>query len=173
MNNNKFENISMNGRMAYIILCIESYLKELFPNKKWDCLSARMWEVTSEYWDEWDDKFIEIIPEYLFEFDNYEDSNFEVLSQEDYDYYSEQFIDMPEDFNQLLLSLHEMQKIYCYSSIPGIGTESIQLIEKVCIILEKNDVTIPDISSVSFSEFSEKEGWGEKFDGTKLSLIIK
>ena len=32
MNNKKFENISMKGRMAYLILCIETYLNELFPD---------------------------------------------------------------------------------------------------------------------------------------------
>lgn len=172
MNNKKFENISMKGRMAYLILCIETYLNELFPDKDWHILSQWMWPVTSEYWDEWDDRFIEIIPEYLFEFDSYEDSDFESLSLEDYEYFTGLFADMPEDFNQLLLSLHEMQKVYCYTSIPGKGTESIKIIDEVCSILEKTDLALPDITTVEFSHFTEKDGWGEDFDGTNLSLIL-
>ncbi len=52
----------MNGRMAYAILCVEKYLKEKYPDDAWNELSKLMWSVTSIYWDEWDNKFIEIIP---------------------------------------------------------------------------------------------------------------
>ena len=55
--------------MAYLILCAELYVKTLNPDKDWSVLSKWMWDATSEYWDEWDSKFMEIIPEFLYEFD--------------------------------------------------------------------------------------------------------
>ena len=61
-----FNEISMNGRMAYLILCVERYVKTKYPDKDWSVLSQWMWDSTSEYWDEWDSKFMEIIPEFLF-----------------------------------------------------------------------------------------------------------
>ena len=33
--NNKLSNVSMNGRMAYIIMCVEAYLKAIYPQKDW------------------------------------------------------------------------------------------------------------------------------------------
>ncbi len=172
MKNSIFNEVSMNGRMAYLVLCVEKYLTTLFPEKDWRVLSEWMWKVTSLYWDEWDDKFIEIIPEYLFEFDTYADSDFELLTEEDYEYFTHLFTNMPEDFNKLMINLHEMQKVYCYTSIPGIGSDSIRIIEKTCDILKSNNICEPDASIVLFSKFTEKDGWGEQFDGTHLSLIL-
>lgn len=168
-----FSNISMNGRMAYLILCIEKYLITKYPMKDWNKLSSLMWNVTSDYWDEWDFKYIEVIPEYLFAFESFEDSDFECISKEEYSYFSELLKDLPEEVNQLLLAPHNLQEVYCYSTIPGTGDEASQIILDVCAILQKSNIELPDISSVSFSSFSEKNGWGEHFDGTKLSLILK
>ena len=172
MQEKDFCDISMNGRMAYLILCVESYIKTKYPSKDWTVLSKWMWKSTSEYWDEWDDKFMEIIPEFLFEFDSYEESDFENLTKEEYDYFTDLFKDLPEDFNSLLLKLHEMNSIYCYEPIPGQGEGASKLIIESCAILKKYNIPLPAISTVAFSSFSEKNGWGENFDGTKLSIIL-
>lgn len=172
INVNDFKKISMNGRMAYIILCIEKYLLSMYPDTDWSILSDRMWSVTNSYWDEWDDMFIEIIPEYLFEFDTYDDSNFEILSREDYNYFCELLRDRDSSLNNLLLKLHDLQTIYCYTYIKGDGTEASEIVISASKILADNNIDLPDINAVSFSSFSEKNGWGEMFDGTSLSLIL-
>lgn len=175
----KMSSISMNGRMAYIILCIEKYLLQKYPDKDWKDLSCRMWRATSEPWDEWIDEFIEIIPQYLFEFDNYDESDFEELSEEEYDYFvelyegvSEGLCDNPSDkVNYMLNSLKELEEVYCYTSIPGIGKEAIDILAKVASVLVEENVELPDVSIVEFSAFVDKNGWGENFDGTNISLI--
>lgn len=172
MNISTFDNISMNGRMAYGILCIETYLLAKFPVDDWTPLSKIMWEVTSSPWDEWADKFMEIIPEYLFEKTSFEESDFDYLSQESYSRFVSLLTDKPETVNALLMKLHEIEEVYCYSSIPQNGVEASQIVLDICGILESEKITLPDISLVSFSAFSEKHGWGNFFDGTKLSQIL-
>lgn len=39
-------------------------------------------------------------------------------------------------------------------------------------ILEKEKVELPNPKAVSFSKFSERDGWGNDFDGKGLSRII-
>ena len=167
-----FNNISMNGRMAYAILCVEKYLLETFPANNWTELSKLMWKATSIYWDEWDDKFIEIIPEYLFEFNSYAESDFEEITEDEYNLFVTLFKNKPIVINTLLMKLHKIQEVYCYSSIPGNGKEASQIVLDICDILEKDGVTLPNIGIVSFSSFSERDGWGNNFDGTKLSLVL-
>ena len=167
-----FNNISMNGRMAYAILCVEKYLKEKFPENNWFELSKLMWNVTSIYWDEWDNKFIEVIPKYLFEFDTYEESDFEEISEDEYNSFVALLKDKPAVVNDLLMKLHQIQEVYCYSSIPSNGEEASQIVLDICAILEQDNVSLPDINVVNFSSFSERDGWGNKFDGTRLSLIL-
>ncbi len=167
-----FNNISMNGRMAYAILCIEKYLQEKFPDDNWTELSMLMWSATSAYWDEWANKFIEINPEYLFEFKTYAESGFEAISEAEYNSFVALLKDKPDTVNSLLMKLYEIQEVYCYSSIPANGKEASQIVLDICDILEQNSITLPDISTVSFSRFSERNGWGNDFNGTKLSIIL-
>lgn len=167
-----FVNISMNGRMAYLILCVEKYLLSKYPDTDWSILAKWMWKSTSDYWDEWGNKFIEIIPEYLFEFDSYETSDFEAISKDEYLYFSNLFRDKQDIINELLQKLYDMQEVYIYTSIPGNGNEAIQIVLDMCNLLENENVPLPELSIVSFSSFKEKDGWGENFDGEKLSLIL-
>lgn len=39
----KLENISMMGRMAYVIMCVEKYLLNKYPNRNWKLLSEILW----------------------------------------------------------------------------------------------------------------------------------
>lgn len=167
-----FNEISMNGRMAYLILCVERYVKTKYPDKDWSVLSQWMWDSTSEYWDEWDSKFMEIIPEFLFEFDSYEESDFECISEDEYNYFSSLYDGLSDEFNSLLLKLHELQQVYCYESIPGNGMDASKIAIEACSILENNNIALPELEKVAFSRFSEKKGWGNNFDGTRISLIL-
>lgn len=36
----------------------------------------------------------------------------------------------------------------------------------------KNKIELPDPKFVEFSKFCERDGWGEHFGGSKLSLIL-
>ncbi|MBO4531951.1 MAG: hypothetical protein J5767_15075 [Paludibacteraceae bacterium] len=168
----EFNNISMIGRMAYGILCVESFLLNKYPDDDWTPLASLMWEATSSYWDTWDWKYIEIIPEFLFEKETFEESSFEYLSKEDYNLFSALLKGKDENVNTLLMKLHELQEVYCYTSIPGKGKEASQLIVDMCAILSQENIPLPDVSLVSFSSFSERDGWGEQFDGTKLSQVL-
>ena len=172
MNTSDFDNISMNGRMAYAILCIEKFFIAEYPKENWTELSKLMWGATSMYWDEWDDKFIEIIPQFLFEFKTYEEAAFERITEEEYNSFVALLKDKPAIINQLLMKLQELHEVYCYSSIPGTGNEASNIVLDICAILEQARIPLPDIKAVTFSHFSEKDGWGNDFDGTKLSLIL-
>lgn len=167
-----FANISMIGRVAYTIICAEKYALIKYPNKDWRPLFTWMWKCTSDYFDEWYYHFMEILPEYLYEFDNYKDSQFDYLSEEDYNYYTEFLRDIDDNMRELLVIPTEIAMVYAYTSIPGEGKESIKLVEKAIHILKNNGVAVPNPEQVAFSSFSEKNGWGEPFDGTGLSIIL-
>ena len=176
----KIQKVSMNGRMAYIVLCVEKYLITKYPEKDWSILSEKMWPVTSEAWDEWIESFIEIIPQYLFEFESYEDSDFEELTKEEYLSFVElyrgvsegKYEDSSDKLGVLLSLLKDLEEVYCYTSIPGVGEESIDIVACACEMLESEGIGLPDIEKVDFSLFSEKNGWGNTFNGRKLSLIL-
>ena len=167
-----FTNISMIGRAAYAVMCAERYAMAEYPDKDWKPLFTWMWQITSDYFDEWYYRFMEILPEYLYEFDNYKDADFEYLSEEDYNYYADFLKDIDTNMADLLKIPTDISMVYSYTEIPGVGKESIDLVNKAIKILKKAHIELPPIDEVARSLFSEKNGWGENFDGTKLSIIL-
>lgn len=174
--NNILKKVSMNGRMAYAIQCIEKYFIAKYPQIDCTKLSKEMWKVTSEYFDKWHDKFMEIIPEYLYEFgEKYTDGNWEYLNKDSFNYWIGFFKDTKNDtnINKLLKNLADISMVYCYAPIPGEGKESLKLIDNIEKILNDNQIELPKSDTFTFSDFSEKNGWGNDFDGEKFSLILK
>ena len=81
----RFDSISMNGRMAYVIMCVEKYLVTIFPDKDWTVLSNRMWKATSENWGDWPEEFSICIPDVFLQYDEYDRQELnDVLSEGEY-----------------------------------------------------------------------------------------
>jgi len=172
MANILFNEISINGRIAYTILCAEKYALAKYPDKDWKPLFKWMWTATSDYLDEWYYRFMEILPENLLEFSDYQSSDFEYLSEEDYRFYSGFMKDLDDNMINLITIPGKIAMEYCYSSIPGIGKETIGYINEAITILNNNNIELPSIETVTFSSFKDKDGWGNHFDGTVLSCIL-
>ena len=54
----------------------------------------------------------------------------------------------------------------------GDGQESLSIIEHAEAILLSQDIELPDYTKVLFSKTSERNGWGNDFDGSYLSIIL-
>lgn len=174
MNYYDFENISVVGRIAYGIMCAEEYLIQKYPDKNWTIIFQDFWKITNlELWDNWMDEIIEIIPEYLFEFDDYHSSEFEFLTEAKYNELKKVFDNTNNDVNIILKMVYELANSHAYSSINKNGQESLLQLKKIIIFLEKEGINLPEMKEVQTHLFSERNGWGNPFDGTSLSKIMK
>ncbi|MCI8630515.1 MAG: hypothetical protein HFE57_13675 [Firmicutes bacterium] len=172
----KFKKISVIGRIAYGIMCAEEYLIVKYPKKSWDIVFEKYWEVTNlRYWDEWMDEVMEYIPEYLFEFDNYEDSNFEYLKEEKYNELKNLYenISSDSDVNTILKMVWSLANSHAYASINGYGKESLDNLNAIILFLENNNINLPDFTKIDDLLFLENKGWGIRFDGKYLSKTLK
>lgn len=159
MVNYDFENISVTGRIAYGIMCAEEYLVYKYPDKDWIIVLKDFWEITNlKLWDEWIDKTVEIIPEYLFEFNSYKSSCFEYLTESKYNKLKKVYNNTNGDVNIILKMVYKLANSHVYSSINGNGRESIYHLEKIINFLKNEGITLPDIKKVQMHLFSEKMG---------------
>lgn len=55
----------MMGRMAYVIMCVEKYLLNKYPNRNWKLFSEILWKSTSTDWAFWTDMYSAYIPDVL------------------------------------------------------------------------------------------------------------
>lgn len=174
MNNYNFENVSVVGRIAYGIMCAEEYLTHKYPNKDWAIVFKYFWKITElELWDDWMSETIEIIPEYLFEFDNYELSDFEFLTKNKYLNLKKVYANTYDDVNAILKMVYDLANSHSYSSISGKGEESLFQLEKIIVLLENEGIALPNDKEVKTHLISERKGWGEPFNGMSLSKVVK
>ena len=83
--NNKLGAVSMNGRMAYVIMCVEAYLVNKYPDRDWSIISRKMWQATSMNWADWPDMFSSVIPDVLLQYPEYSSEDFgQTLSKHEY-----------------------------------------------------------------------------------------
>ena len=48
MNAKDFDNISIRGRVAYIILCFEKYVTKMYPGTDWARVDDMMWKICDD-----------------------------------------------------------------------------------------------------------------------------
>ena len=87
MDRHDFYGVSILGMVAYCIMCLESYALEAYPDHDLAPVLRLAWGIVGPegYIDENAYRYMEAIPEYLFEFDDYETAEFEYLTREEFD----------------------------------------------------------------------------------------
>ena len=177
---NKMKNISMNGKMAYVIMCVEAFLTQKYPEKDWTLVSEKMWKATSENWAEWTDSYCSVVPDVMLQYQEYDKDELESsLSKAEfstlkklYSGITEGIEDDPSDqLNYILNKPFELAMVYEGTAI-GNGKKAYTIIEQTESILKSNGINLPDYSKVLFSKSDELNGWGYDFDGRFLSVIL-
>ncbi|OUM64464.1 hypothetical protein PIROE2DRAFT_8775 [Piromyces sp. E2] len=153
-------------------MCVESYLKRVYPERNWKLLAEAMWKATNNNWGDWTDMYSGFLPEVLLQYDNYDQDDFaSSLSEQKYielkALYSgitEGKEDDPSDeLNYVLNKPFEMAMVYEGTGI-GDGSESIDIINRIETVLNDKQIPLPDYQKVLFSKFEELNGWGNDFD---------
>ncbi len=171
---NRINNISIRGRVAYLIMCFEKYVIKKYQDVSWKPVAELMWKICdkSDYIDCSAYRFVEITPEHLYKKDNYADSNFKYLSEDDY----YQFITIiPKEDSNINIMMHSIFDVaieYAYCGIPKGAPDTIPYIEDVENVMLSTNVDLPDISLVA-NYVDPEDWWGDPFDGRYLSSILK
>lgn len=172
MNQEIYRSLSARGRVAYAILCAENFALDKKPEANWSPLFAKLWEVLSNvYWDEWSWEFTDMIPEYLTEFPNYEESGFEYLTEPVYDKLLKLYEGMPAGWNSLLSDLNRLVLVLGHDCDDP-EEEAADLIPAIEDILSTEGVSLPTENLADLFPASENRGYGNPFDGRNISRVL-
>ena len=115
-------------------------------------------------------------PEFLFEFDDYEQTNEQFdgnLSKNDYEQFSFLYKDVCiEEINQLFMLGIDFDNACEGSDFSNADDITIDILEKAQMILSKHRIPYPDIHLLSGFSVNQKNGWGDFLDSSYLSIII-
>lgn len=176
-----FKSISLTGRLCYLFMCIERYLITLYPDRDWTPVAQRCWQWTNRYWNDGCDIYAPVVPEFLLEYDNYEEANElafdDMLSREDYAELTRLFDGITDgnsanEINRVLyLPVDFANKCECtefdYSNEP-----TLKIIDEMREILESNGIEPPSVDNVADMTVEQKNGWGDFVDSRYLSVIL-
>lgn len=161
-----FSGMSLRGLTAYGISCLNIYVKNKYPTKDFTKVLDKACQITEDGAppDESAGAYMEIIPEYLYEFDNYEDAEFEYMSKEEF----EEFVSIvPNDDDDLNSIMHDIFSIiwnYCYVAVEPDVPESVINVLNIVNVMKKNSYNVPSIDYFTKYLFDVKGGWGDFID---------
>lgn len=171
---NIINSLSIRGRVTYLIMCFEKFVDSKYPDRNWKTVSDLMWKIcdNSDYIDNSAYRYMEIVPEYLFEFDNFEDAEFDYLSEDEYRKFISIIPNDDPDIEIIMHSIYNVAMEYAYTGIPEFAPDTLPYIEATEKVMKKYELQLPDLSHLT--QYTDKEHWwGHPFDGRYLSIILK
>lgn len=141
----RFEDTPLKQRIEYGIKCAQKYLSYKYPANDWKPLFSMLVGFSSaEFWDEWAYEFSEVIPEYLFEFKDYQSSDFEYITEEKYNAMKAVYKGTGDDVNEILMMVYSLATSHIYSSVVGKGNESLEWLDRIIRFLADNGVSLEE-----------------------------
>ena len=174
MNKRDFYSVSIRGMVAYCTMCLESYVLEAYPERDLSPALALAWDVVGPkgFIDQNADRFMEAIPEYLFEFDDYEAAEFDHLTKEEFDELRG-LLDPDDQILDLLMHrIYDVAMCYAYVAVANPPREAVNLTFDAVGALRECGITLPDFELVRGFSFDEYDGWGVHITPEGLSRII-
>ncbi|MGB3513539.1 MAG: hypothetical protein WBA93_30880 [Microcoleaceae cyanobacterium] len=161
----KFRDISIRGRIAYMLLCLEALLKKNNDTRQgWDYLLEKFWMYTNiEFLDDWQDIAAELLPDSIEEVSDFESGEFEYLDKENFYSIKLLYSKINEEHSELIETIYFMGTLELFGALVNNGEQSLKYLKKAHTLFKKNQIKFPAISSVSRFNFYKNNGWGEPF----------
>ena len=174
MNKKDFNNISIRGRIAYGIMCFEEYVSTKYPDKDFAPVCTFMWNIVSDkdYIDVSAERYMEIIPEYLYEFDEYEKAGFEFLTFDEFNAMRELVPNNDEALNIIMYRIYDIAMEHACGAITPPAKASIDLLFDIIEQINNCGISLPRAELVDGFDFGESGGWGSPISHVGLSRIL-
>lgn len=174
MNKFDFYNISIRGMVAYCIMCLENYVLETYPDRDFSPILQPAWTIVGDqgFIDQNADRYMETIPEYLFEFDDYGEAEFDYLTEEEFDKLKGLLNPNDKVLNLVMHRIYDIAMTYAYVAVANPPKEATDLVFDVVRCLKEHGTLLPDFELVRSYSFSEFDGWGIHIDPEGLSKLL-
>jgi hypothetical protein len=192
----EFSNISLKGRAAFSICCLENALLFFNLNKAgWKILLEKLWTVTElpeDINDIWIEIIVPILPNDFNEIHEYNEMFGNIIhleegkmvvrdephiTLEEFNLLKEAYAESNNGLNNLIDEVYEVGSSYMNAGISKDGPFCYPSIKNIILFLESNKIELPYINLFKQYVFDPKQnhecyGWGIPFDGKKISRIL-
>ena len=163
----EFQNISIRGRMAYLLCSFKKLLIYYNCNiDDWNIILEKLWKYTSvEYIDDWMYEVAEYLPNSILE-DNYEDV--EYITEEEFNFCKRLYFNIADDIKEMLQIVFELGTCELYGKIINNSVNTLEKLNEGVLLLKKNNIKLIDTEPFKKYVFNDENGWGSPFIGNEL-----
>ena len=184
MNSADLGNLTLLARVAFAIMCFERYTASVYPGTDFRPAAEMMWRITdgSEPLDEAAYRYVDIIPECLFEFETYaqyQANGDTKLTEEQYRLFTGILNKDDPDLDKLMQRIYDIAMEYVYTIVKPGAPETLPYLQEVIDILEFRQIGLPDPALLAAYVFPKSNprafrsfNWmGESVDPAELSMF--
>lgn len=166
-----FKEISLRGRMAYLICSFEKLLLHFNCKKEeWKGVLEKLWTYTSvDFFDDWMYELAEYMPNSILE-DTMDDA--EYITEEEFEYLGRIYGKSSKEILMFLTLIYECGTCDIYSRLCEYSPNTLKKLSQAIEILDVNNIALVDIEPFEKYQYSDCDGWGEKFNGKDLSVFL-
>jgi len=162
-----FKKISITGRVAFGIKCLEEYLTENKIRNVWtNRLINTLWEfTTTKNLSEWDKKISDLTPECIL--DTHPKNiaeNYNSLSESEFQSLKEFYLKVDDKLIYLINLVIDIGTTDLYGATGKHSENTLKSTMEVYKFAQKEINVIPDLNKFNITKFSENGGWGNRID---------
>ncbi len=164
---NHFKTISITGRLAFAIKCLEQYIKEQQLESTWlDRLIELLWDfTTSEDLGKWDKKISDLDPNNII--DKHPDnkaSDYDSLTEAEFNELKKYYTGISDALSLLIDLTIDIGTSNLYGGTGEYSKYTLESTLRVYWFAKENITKIPDINTFKISPYSEGRGWGNSIE---------
>ena len=161
-----FRDISIRGRLAFGMTCLEEVLRKYNINDELldTIVLPKIWEFTSSsHLDEWEMKINEIDPTCVLDIELTE-QNFDLttISYNTYRDLLNLYKTLPTEIVELIAEIIRIGVANIYGGTESYSPATLEPLANVLIICKRLNVDLPKIDQFKKSTFSQFHGWGDE-----------
>ena len=164
MNTNIFKHVSVRGRVAYGICCLESAIN--YYNLKhldWSSLLHILWSYTNENVGRWHEIMAESSPDSILEDLSYFQKGNTNISMEQYNYLINIYKHSNKVIHFIINTITDIWTYDLYSSIVNNSPQTLAYLSEIISLMEQENIPLPAVESFLQFSIQENGGWGRAF----------
>ncbi|AEA42353.1 hypothetical protein [Fluviicola taffensis] len=160
----EIEKISIRGRVAFGILCLEMFIKHLnYDFSKWKIIIDELWSFTNSNIGLWHEKISEMTPFSILEEIPFEKKGCECINEKKHNELQLLYKNSNAEILKIINLIFDIGTRDSYSSISNFSPDTIKYLNEIISILEQNSIQLPNEKLFINQSISENQGWGKEF----------
>lgn len=163
MDAKEFGNISIRGRVAYAIFCLEKAIDHFgFDKQNWLFVLDLMWSTTNAKLGSWHYPLAECTGRSIINDEGNLD-DLEFLTKEKFWELNKLYKGSNKTILRMIDLIFEISTRDLYASIANNSPDTLNYLQEILDLMDRNNIAVPEITLFQKFSINENAGWGREF----------